>query len=191
MVTGSRPVWVICRRDREFTACIAARTTRCRTRCRCGELIYTGEAADVRDRVSGHNKWSAWRAQLKSGEVLCFNAALIAGESDRQRAEAAMIFKHKPRWQHDLCRCVPVRCNDGLDLRQERADAKLVHSPEDRDCRRQRSPALLAGGDRRLDGDVAVSPSTLLPGPPSCRADRVGRIVTGSATKQSARPGRA
>jgi excinuclease UvrABC nuclease subunit len=61
------------------------------------ELIYIGEAADVRDRVSGHNKWSAWRAQLKSGEVLCFNAALIGGESDRQRAEAAMIFKHKPR----------------------------------------------------------------------------------------------
>jgi hypothetical protein len=28
--------------------------------------------------------------------VLCFNAALIVGESDRQRAEAAMIFKHKP-----------------------------------------------------------------------------------------------
>jgi excinuclease UvrABC nuclease subunit len=61
------------------------------------ELIYLGEAANVRDRVSGHDKWSAWRGQLKSGEVLCFNAALIAGESDRQRSEAAMIFKHKPR----------------------------------------------------------------------------------------------
>jgi excinuclease UvrABC nuclease subunit len=61
------------------------------------DLIYIGEAANVRDRVSGHDKWSAWRGQLKSGEVLCFNAALIAGESERQRAEAAMIFKHKPR----------------------------------------------------------------------------------------------
>jgi excinuclease UvrABC nuclease subunit len=61
------------------------------------ELVYIGEGANVRDRVSGHDRWSAWRAQLKSGEVLCFNAALIGGESDRQRAEAAMIFKHKPR----------------------------------------------------------------------------------------------
>jgi hypothetical protein len=60
------------------------------------ELIYIGEGANVRDRVSGHDKWAAWRGQLKSGEVLCFNAALIAGEGERQRA-AAMIFKHKPR----------------------------------------------------------------------------------------------
>jgi hypothetical protein len=51
----------------------------------------------VRDRVGGHDKWPRWRGQLKSGEVLCFSAAVIAGESDRQRAEAAMIFKHKPR----------------------------------------------------------------------------------------------
>jgi excinuclease UvrABC nuclease subunit len=60
------------------------------------ELIYVGEAANVRDRVSGHEKSIAWRAKLRSGEVLCFNAALIAGEGDRQRAEAATIFKHKP-----------------------------------------------------------------------------------------------
>ena len=61
------------------------------------ELIYIGEAANVRDRVGGHDKWPRWRGQLKSGEVLCFNAAVIAGENDLQLAEAAMIFKHKPR----------------------------------------------------------------------------------------------
>jgi excinuclease UvrABC nuclease subunit len=60
------------------------------------ELIYVGEAANVRDRVGGHEKSVAWRAKLKSGELLCFNTALVAGESDRQRAEAAVIFKHKP-----------------------------------------------------------------------------------------------
>jgi len=59
-------------------------------------LLYIGEAADVRDRVSNHECWPDWRQQLKQGEVLCVNAALISPEVDRQRAEAAMIFKHKP-----------------------------------------------------------------------------------------------
>lgn len=59
-------------------------------------LLYIGEAADVQDRVQNHEKWQKWRNQLKTEEVICFSAALVAGESDRQRAEAAMIFKHKP-----------------------------------------------------------------------------------------------
>lgn len=59
-------------------------------------LIYIGESADVRTRVKGHDRWSDWRRQLRSGEELCFNAALIGPEADRLRAEAAMIFRHKP-----------------------------------------------------------------------------------------------
>lgn len=59
-------------------------------------LLYIGEAGDVQGRVAGHEKLPAWKRQLKQGEVLCFNAALISPETDRQRAEAAMIFKHKP-----------------------------------------------------------------------------------------------
>jgi hypothetical protein len=59
-------------------------------------LLYIGEAADVSDRVESHDQWTRWRNQLKTGEEVCVAAALIAGESDRQRAEAAMIFKHKP-----------------------------------------------------------------------------------------------
>lgn len=59
-------------------------------------LLYIGEAGDVQSRVAGHEKLPAWKRQLKQGEVLCFNAALISPETDRQRAEAAMIFKHKP-----------------------------------------------------------------------------------------------
>ena len=59
-------------------------------------LLYVGEGANVRDRVSNHERLPDWRKRLNSGEELCFNAAAISGESDRQRAEAAMIFKHKP-----------------------------------------------------------------------------------------------
>ncbi len=59
-------------------------------------LVYIGEAANIKDRVSNHDRWTDWKRQLKSGEVLCVSAALISPDADRQRAEAAMIFKHKP-----------------------------------------------------------------------------------------------
>ena len=59
-------------------------------------LVYVGEASNIKDRVSNHDCWSVWKRQLKSGEVLRVNAAPISPEADRQRAEAAMIFKHKP-----------------------------------------------------------------------------------------------
>lgn len=59
-------------------------------------LLYIGEAGDVRARVRGHEKWPLWRSNLRQGEVLCFTAAPIIPAADRQRAEAAMIFEHKP-----------------------------------------------------------------------------------------------
>ena len=60
------------------------------------KLLYIGEAANVRSRVDGHERRQDWEWKLQRGEVLCFSAALIAPESDRQRAEAAMIHQHKP-----------------------------------------------------------------------------------------------
>ena len=60
------------------------------------KLLYIGEAENVSNRVSGHERWSDWERHLLSGEELCFGAALIAPASDRQRAEAALIHHHKP-----------------------------------------------------------------------------------------------
>lgn len=59
-------------------------------------LLYIGEAENVQARIAGHERWSDWARELKMGEELCFNAALISPATDRQRAEAAMIFHHKP-----------------------------------------------------------------------------------------------
>lgn len=59
-------------------------------------LLYIGEAANVRDRVSMHERRHDWRNRLMTGEKLCFSAATISPQADRGRAEAAMIFKHQP-----------------------------------------------------------------------------------------------
>jgi hypothetical protein len=70
-------------------------------------LLYIGEAGDVQGRVAGHERLSVWKRQLKQGEVLCFNAALISPETDRQQGEAAMIFKHKPPCNTEYVDSVP------------------------------------------------------------------------------------
>ena len=71
------------------------------------KLLYIGEAANVRERVRGHERWQDWEQELQYGEVLCFSAALIAPESDRQRAEAAMIHHHKPPCNVEYVRSFP------------------------------------------------------------------------------------
>ena len=60
------------------------------------KLLYIGEGGEVRDRVSGHELWAEWKEHLAPGQVLCFSAALVSPETTRQRAEAALIFWHKP-----------------------------------------------------------------------------------------------
>ena len=58
-------------------------------------LIYIGEAGNVRDRVSNHEKRDKWLKYIGKGNELCFSFGGV-GSDDRDRAEAAMIFKHKP-----------------------------------------------------------------------------------------------
>jgi hypothetical protein len=70
-------------------------------------LLYIGEAADIHARVANHEKWSEWRRQVRGGEVLCLNAALIVGQANCQRAEAALIFTHKPPCNTEYKDCFP------------------------------------------------------------------------------------
>lgn len=58
-------------------------------------LIYIGEAGDVRSRIANHDKYNDWLKHVKKGDELCFSFGAVES-SDRSQAEAAMIFKHKP-----------------------------------------------------------------------------------------------
>jgi excinuclease UvrABC nuclease subunit len=60
------------------------------------KLIYIGESDNIKERVANHNLWSAWKRQLTAGQVICVSAGGVSPEQTRHRAEAAMIFKHKP-----------------------------------------------------------------------------------------------
>lgn len=59
------------------------------------KLIYIGEAEYVQDRITNHEKWPDWRKYVPKGSELCFSFAGV-NSPDRERAEAALIFYHKP-----------------------------------------------------------------------------------------------
>lgn len=58
-------------------------------------LLYIGEATDVRARLETHERRPDWKANLRLGEELCFSVGRVES-SCRDRAEAALIYKHKP-----------------------------------------------------------------------------------------------
>ncbi len=63
------------------------------------KLLYIGESGKsvgIQQRVSTHEKAEEWKKQLPAGQVLCFTAAKVSDRASRERAEAAMIFHHKP-----------------------------------------------------------------------------------------------
>ena len=61
-------------------------------------LLYIGESGDVRSRVpqDPKNRRDKWARKLRHGELLYASFAPISPQGTRQRAEAAMIFRHKP-----------------------------------------------------------------------------------------------
>lgn len=61
---------------------------------RIHRLIYIGEADDVNERIVDHEKWDKWKRYIRQGNELCFSFAYVES-SDRDRVEAALIFKHK------------------------------------------------------------------------------------------------
>ena len=66
------------------------------------KLIYIGEAEDVRDRLSKHEKLSEWQKHVYEGERLLFSMAEVVNP-DRERAECALIYYHKPPCNDDEC----------------------------------------------------------------------------------------
>ncbi|HBQ95752.1 MAG: hypothetical protein C7B43_16600 [Sulfobacillus benefaciens] len=63
---------------------------------RLRKLLYIGEADDIRDRLTHHERLKDWLVYLRRDEQLWFSFALIPITSTRMRVEAAEIFRHKP-----------------------------------------------------------------------------------------------
>jgi len=70
------------------------------------KLIYIGEAEDVRNRITYHEKWPDWRRYVPKGSEICFSFAGVTNP-DRERAEAALIYYHKPPCNDEYINAFP------------------------------------------------------------------------------------
>jgi len=59
------------------------------------KLIYVGESDNVNYRIANHAKYKDWLGHVQKGNELCFSFGGV-DSIDRGRAEAAIIYKHKP-----------------------------------------------------------------------------------------------
>ena len=59
------------------------------------KLIQIGEAENVNYRIENHEKWPEWHQHVLKGFEICFSFAGITSPY-RKRAEAALIYSHKP-----------------------------------------------------------------------------------------------
>jgi len=59
------------------------------------KLVYIGEAANVRERITDHEKYDDWLKHIRAGNELCYSSGSVESIY-RERVEAAYIFKHKP-----------------------------------------------------------------------------------------------
>ena len=59
------------------------------------KIIYIGEGEEVQNRITKHERRRDWRIFCGTNNVLCFSYAPVINP-DRERAEVALIYKHKP-----------------------------------------------------------------------------------------------
>ena len=75
--------------------CVYECTIQTQTTINIRRLIYIGEAENVRERIANHEKQREWNGYVHQGNTLCYSFAPVTS-IDRERVEAALIFKHKP-----------------------------------------------------------------------------------------------
>lgn len=64
------------------------------------EIIYIGQALNMRERINNHDKISEFEQELLQGEELCFACAEVSEYLDE--VENALIFAQKPKLNEKL-----------------------------------------------------------------------------------------
>ena len=72
------------------------------------KLLYIGEAANMKERVPGHERWQDWEHELLRGEELCFSAALIAPDSGPAACRGGDDSPPQAALQCGVCRLLPL-----------------------------------------------------------------------------------
>lgn len=65
------------------------------------EIIYIGQAENVKERLDNHDRLPDFNAQLQRGEELCYSVADVS-KNDLDVVENALIFAQKPILNNQL-----------------------------------------------------------------------------------------
>lgn len=65
------------------------------------EIIYIGQAENIRDRHKNHEKLELFKTQLKSEEELCYSCSQV-DKGSLDLVENALVFAQKPRLNDQL-----------------------------------------------------------------------------------------
>lgn len=72
----------------------------------CREIIYIGQAENIRARHTKHEKRDAFLAELRPSEVLFYSCAPVA-KTDLDRVENALVFEMHPKLNDKLTESFP------------------------------------------------------------------------------------
>ena len=72
----------------------------------CREILYIGQAENIRLRHTKHEKRDSFLAELRPNEVLFYSCAPVA-KSDLDRVENALVFKMHPKLNEKLTETYP------------------------------------------------------------------------------------
>ena len=72
----------------------------------CREILYIGQAENIRSRHMKHEKREKFLAELRPGEVLFYSCAPVA-KADLDRVENALVFEMHPKLNDKLTETFP------------------------------------------------------------------------------------
>ena len=72
----------------------------------CREILYIGQAENIRSRHTKHEKRGLFTAELRPGEVLFYSCAPVA-KDDLDRVENALVFEMHPKLNDKLTEIFP------------------------------------------------------------------------------------
>jgi excinuclease UvrABC nuclease subunit len=70
------------------------------------KLLYIGESNNVNERISNHEKQKEWEECVHAGNQLCYCFSSTSPD-DRERVEAAFIYRHQPPVNNSCKDCFP------------------------------------------------------------------------------------
>jgi len=78
------------------------------------ELLYIGEAEEVRSRIAEHEYWPLWKENCEK-HILLKVAKCELGTTKRQKVECCLIYKYKPTC-NDECKDNFPHKNDTIQI---------------------------------------------------------------------------